>query len=117
MLKLFSIAEWDTAKPGEHIVKKDQIFNHLLLIYSGKASIKSDGAQLAVAGDGQFVAEMSYMTGMRTSADVVANSEVRYVRWTRKILEAFLEKEPEIKDVLQVVLGHDLIGKLKQDKS
>ncbi|MCK4743390.1 MAG: cyclic nucleotide-binding domain-containing protein [Sulfuriflexus sp.] len=115
VLKLFSIAEWDIAKPGEFIVRKDQIANHLLLIYSGKASVESDGEQFAVTGDGQFIAEMSYMTGMRTSADVVASSEVRYVRWTRKKLDAFFEKESGIKNVLQVVLSHDLIGKLKQD--
>jgi hypothetical protein len=55
---------------------------------------------------------MSFMTGARPNADVVAIERTRLVAWPQKELHALLESAVELRAAVQGVLGADLVAKL-----
>jgi hypothetical protein len=112
-LKLLELARWEEAADGQFIVRKGQDIDRMMVIHSGSASIRSGERTVAQLGPGQFVGEMSFITGDTTSADVVALKTLRYVSWSKDSLRCLLDERPQLKVALQDAIGTDLVGKLK----
>ena len=68
---------------------------------------------LATLGPGQFVGEMSFLTGHRAGADVITPQHARLMSWEQDELEAFLDKNPSISFKVRGVLGRDVVNKLR----
>ncbi len=112
MLKLLSVASWIDFPIGERIVNCNSNPNGLVLIDSGVANVISDGQLLAELARGDFVGEMSYLTGEPAVADVVAASTMRIIRWETKDLEKLFEGRSELKSAINEIIGRDLIDKI-----
>jgi CRP-like cAMP-binding protein len=112
-LKLLELARWEEAADGQFIVRKGEDIDRMMVIHSGSASIRCGERTVAELGPGQFVGEMSFITGDPTSADVVALKKLRYVSWSKDSLRGLLDERPQLKVALQDVIGTDLVGKLK----
>lgn len=112
--KLFSLATWQTAKAGESLVKQDSVLDSLMLINTGCASVHVNENEVARIGEGHFMGEMSYITGEKTSASVVAEEDMEYVYWGTDSLAPFLEKNPDLKTAFNAIIGVDLAGKLSR---
>lgn len=118
-LKLLEIAHWEEATDGQIIVRKGEDIDRMMMIHSGSASIRCNEQKVAELRPGQFVGEMSFITGDQTCADVVASETLRYVSWSKDSLRCLLEQRPQLKVALQYAIGIDLVGKLKasEDKN
>ena len=112
-LKLLEVACWEEAADGQLIVRKGEDIDRMMVIHSGSASIRCGEQTVAELGPGQFVGEMSFITGDPTSADVVALKTLRYVSWSKDSLRCLLDERPQLKVALQDAIGADLVGKLK----
>jgi CRP-like cAMP-binding protein len=112
-LNLLKLACWEEAADGQLIVRKGEDIDRMMVIHSGSASIRSGEQTVAELGPGQFVGEMSFITGDPTSADVVALKTLRYVSWSKDSLHCLLDERPQLKVALQNAIGVDLVGKLK----
>ena len=55
----------------------------LMLILNGAAHVIRDDERIATLERGQFIAEISYITGKPASADVVSQEELSYYVWDR----------------------------------
>jgi len=112
--KLFKLAEWNKVSAGDTLIEQDKVIDRLLLINKGDAAVKVKEQQVALLGEGHFVGEMSYITGEKTSATVVADSDMEYVSWPTSTLEPFLTKNPDLRIALNAIIGVDLAGKLSR---
>ena len=112
MLKLLKLATWNTVAAGQRIIEQGATLNNLMVVYSGNASVQTGGREVANLKGGQFMGEMSYLTGGRTHASVVAQTPLRYVSWSKDQLKKFLEGNPELRATLQMILGVDLVAKV-----
>lgn len=112
--KLFKIAQWKKLSAGETLVQQDSNLDSLMLINKGLASVQVDSNEVAKLDEGHFVGEMSYITGDKTSATVIASSELEYVTWPTTSLEPFLRKHPDLRIALNAIIGVDLAGKLSR---
>ncbi len=112
MAKLLTIAHWKDAGPGDQLVTKGESIGGLIMIYSGIVDVQNEGRIFAESRDGQCVGEMSFVTGMPPSADVVARTPVRYVFWDKDELNGMMESTDRIREVMQSVLGFDMAEKL-----
>ncbi|MBU1100753.1 MAG: popeye domain-containing protein [Bacteroidetes bacterium] len=113
MLKLLSLAQWQTIGKGEKIIEKGAVIDNLYLLFRGEAEVESDGKIRAHLRDGRFMGEMSYITGQPTSANIIATEDTRYLSWTKESLNKFFVKNSTIKNVMQAILGYDMAEKLK----
>ncbi len=113
-LKLLKVAHWMEAKPSEQLTREGDALENLMVIFSGRVSVEADGKLVAEISDGQFIGEMSFLTGEHASATVIALEATRYVAWLKKDLRLFIERNPDVRPSLQALIGTDLVKKLKQ---
>jgi hypothetical protein len=111
--KLLGIGRWEKAGEGEVIVKKGEDLDRMLVIFAGSVDVRSGERKLVELKEGQFVGEMSFLSGERPTVDVVAKQGARFVSWPKAPLRAFLEEHGGLRATLQTILGADLVGKLR----
>ena len=95
-------------------VREDTMPDALYFVLAGEVAISSGGRELARLGPGNFVAEMSLLTGERTTADASAVGTVEYVAWSAPILARLRTRNPMLWSKIQSVLGHDLVEKIRR---
>jgi len=113
--KLFKLAKWHKVQAGETLVRQDEKLDSLMLVNSGLASVHVNEEKVARLGEGHFIGEMSYITGGKTSASVVADNDMEYVYWPTEVLEPLLIKYPDLRIALNAIIGVDLAGKLSRN--
>ncbi|WP_166831497.1 cyclic nucleotide-binding domain-containing protein [Thalassoroseus pseudoceratinae] len=114
---LLSKAEWKSFTPSDVIIQAGVISEELVVLFHGHAAVEIDGNEIAALRDGQFVGEISYLTGGPTTADVVAVTEVVTAVWRRDDLQALFQRSPAIGQKLQNTLGQDMARKLSSQSS
>lgn len=95
------------------LVREGETPEHLILLVEGEAEVRANDRVLARLGRGQFVAEMSFLSGMPASADVKVQGPVRYLAWSQLKLRSMRQVNPHLFIVLQGLLGKDLVGKIR----
>lgn len=86
----------------------------LYFLLSGAVAVRRNGHTLAQLSAGNFIAEMSLLTGEKTTADVVALGPIEYVAWPAEKLARLRQRNPMLWSKVQSVLGHDLVEKIKR---
>ena len=118
MLALLAVSNRIEFSIGDFIVNRSSNPNGLMLIEQGQANVSSDsGELLAQLSRGDFVGEMSYLTGEPAVADVVAGAPVNLIRWDKSDLEKLFETRPELKSVVNEIVGRDLVQKIVSNDS
>ena len=112
-VKLLRLARWERAPAAERIVERGRQLDRMMVIVSGATSVRVDGRDLTRLGEGKFIGEMSFITGEPPSADVIALEETRYVAWPKQELQRFLADNPPLRAALQLIIGTDLVAKLR----
>lgn len=110
--KLMRIGSWRNFAEGERLTSDGVVVPDLMFIVSGAALIEKNGQPVATCKRGDFVGEMSFITGAPASADVFASGEVRCLCFERSRLKRLLEKEPDIRSALDASFSRNLIDKL-----
>jgi len=112
-LKLLKVARWMEAGPSDQLAREGETLDNVMVIFSGRVSVRVEEKLVAELTDGQFIGEMSFLTGESASATVSATEPTRYVAWSKNDLKYFLERNPNLSPLLQTVIGTDLVKKLK----
>lgn len=105
-------AEWKAIEAEQRLLSENSDLDYLILILSGKARIVAKGEEIATIDEGQFAGEMSFLTGDKTSADVIAEGPVLYARWPEEYVTELIRKDQDLGTALQAALGMDLVKKL-----
>jgi len=102
------------AKAGSMICQDGVDQQEIILIIKGVVRIEKSGREIAILKRGYFTAEMSYLTGLPPSANVVALSEIKYITWDFNVLFRLKEVYPDTHNKLQLIISKDLTNKLKR---
>jgi CRP-like cAMP-binding protein len=110
--KLLRIARWESVAADQRFVTKGQPLDRIMVIADGRARVEIAAATAVELRPGCFVGEMSFLTGQTPNADVVAAEPSRLVTWPQSELRAFLGKDAELRAIVQMAIGEDLVAKL-----
>jgi CRP-like cAMP-binding protein len=111
--KLLSIGEWRDLGAGEHLVRRGEAIQQLIVLASGRVRVDLDGKSRFQLRAGCFVGETSFLTGRVPDAEVVAMEPTRTLGWQDEQLQKLLARDAELRAALQQVLGEDLVAKLR----
>lgn len=89
----------------------------VMLILEGTASVMKTGKKIAELTRGNFIAEMSFLSGEPASADVLCESPVKTISWNQDNLRNLKTLNFHLWIKLQNVLSRDLVGKVKRTSS
>jgi hypothetical protein len=98
--------------PQGRLVQQGTRPDALYFLLSGEAVVSKNGRVVARLPAGNFVAEMSLLTGEKTTADVDAAGAVEYMRWPTEKLLRLRMRNPVLWSKIQSALGHDLVEKI-----
>ena len=62
-MKLMRVGKWLEAKQGETLAVEKQPINAVMLIYNGLVGVETGGKEVAKLKDGNFIGEVSFITG------------------------------------------------------
>ena len=113
-LRFLKVADDRVAKTGEVIIEEGGPVGGVILLTHGRGQIEVDGRVIAHSPAGQFLGEMSYLTGDPASARVSAADDSRYLFWPSERLTEFFAANRPLNAAFIAILGVDLVAKVKE---
>lgn len=110
--KLVKLGAWTDVQDGVTLITEDTRPEHLKFIVSGEAEIRRDGRPIGLVKDGDFLGEMSYLTGQNATASVITTAPTRFLAFDRKDLRQHLSRNPEVRHALEASFNRNLVSKL-----
>ena len=111
MLKFGNIIRHKKDTPLK-LVNKNSEFQNLAFIVQGGASITIDKeVEVAKLNKGDWISEFSFITGDKTSANVVSN-DIYALSWSKTTLEKLKDRKPELFEKLNALIAKNLCEKL-----
>lgn len=111
--RLMKLASWREIEPGHTIVRRDTVVRDMLVLREGALEVRVAGRVIARLAPGQFVGEMSFLSGNTATADVIASEASCVIAWSQENLNALLEKKPALAFKMRGILGRDVVAKLR----
>jgi len=110
--RLRDLMIWEDVPVGIRLIEQGQLDPPLIYIASGRARIERDGAIVSECGAGEFLGEMSHISGERASANVVVTQPMRMSRLDRDALGQLATSLPEIGKALDSAFNRSLAVKV-----
>lgn len=110
--RLVKLGAWIEVQKDVTLFTEDTCPGHLMFIVSGTAKVTRDGREIGKVKPGDFLGEMSYLTGQNATATVVTAEPMRYLAFERRILKLHLDKSPEVRHALESSFNRNLVHKL-----
>ncbi len=112
-MKLMRVGKWLEAKQGQILATEEKPIDSVMLIYNGLVGVETNGKEVATLKDGNFIGEMSFVTGGAASATVKALLPTRYIAWPKDAISQLLNRNPSMRFAMQAMLSTDLSKKLR----
>ena len=110
--KLLRRGEWIDFEPEQSLARQGVHLERLLLLASGEAAVLLGGQMVARLAPGQFVGEISFLTGDPANARVEATTPVTCLAWDRETLARQLARQPDLCSAMYSAFGVNLAGKI-----
>jgi hypothetical protein len=110
--RMLKLGKWETKQPGEVLIEEGQAAPRLVFIARGAASVEKADRLIGVCGPGDFLGEMSFLSGNPASATVRVSNEIRCCVYEPGELKALLLRNPPIRQALELSFNRNLVGKL-----
>lgn len=110
--RLLKLANLRRAEPGERLTTEGALVDDLMFIAEGVVQIEREGRIVAVCGPGDFLGEMSFVSGSPASATAVVARPLRYLAFNQMRLRNALEADSELKQAMDASFNRNLVGKL-----
>jgi CRP-like cAMP-binding protein len=83
-----------------------------MFIADGVVQIERGGQIVAVCGPGDFLGEMSFLTGSPATATAVVVKPLRYLGFDQARLRQALDADSDLKQAMDASFNRNLVGKL-----
>ena len=112
--RLLRIARLRHVDVGEKLTGEGETVHELMFIAEGVAQVERGGRIIGVCGPGDFLGEMSFVSGGAASATTVAARPMRYLAFDQKRLRAAMANDGELRQALDASFNANLVGKLSK---
>lgn len=110
--RLRDLMVWQDVSAGTRLIDQGQKDPPLIYIASGRAEIERDLAIVSECGAGEFLGEMSHVSGERASATVTVTQDMRMARLDRDALGQLAASLPEIGQAVDRAFNRSLAVKV-----
>ena len=112
-LRLWRMGQRQTLS-GVPLTRQGEVPPALYFLLRGAVRVSQAGREVTRLGQGDFVAEMSLLTGAAATADAAAVDEVELMRWPADSLRQLRARNAALWIRIQSVLGYDLVAKIQR---
>lgn len=111
---LRDLMRWRDAEEGEVLMLQDQPDPPLVYVARGMARVEFDGREVGMCGPGEFLGEMSLVSGQTASATVIVAERARVATFDRDALAHYARAVPEVDTALTHALNRGLAAKVRR---
>ena len=111
-MALMRIAVWRDVRANEVVVHKGEVVPCLSLIFNGLFKVDVGKNHYIEIRDGQFIGEMSYVSGNPGSGTVTAEEDSLLIEWPQQALKDLVAQDHVIGNCIQALFNADLMKKL-----
>ncbi|MBX7156394.1 MAG: cyclic nucleotide-binding domain-containing protein [Candidatus Kapaibacterium sp.] len=115
--RLLNIGAWQTINDATVIVEQNKELDSLVVIYEGLAKVEVNDTVVTYLRNGNFVGEMSFLSGNLTTAKVTTLMPTRVLTWKKSVLQELMNKDEELLMAMHSVFSGDLLAKLTKHTS
>jgi len=112
--KLLEFSDVVRLEAGEVLTREGQPVSQLMYLTDGIVKIERDGRVVAICGPGDYVGELSFLSGLAATATSTAVKPVRILAFNQEKLRSAIQSDAELKRVLESALNRNLAGKLRR---
>jgi CRP-like cAMP-binding protein len=112
LAQLVRLGEAFDLAPGALLTAQNEPVDFFYLVTAGHAVVEFDGTVVGRIDPGQFVGEVSFLTGIDATATVVASDRLSVLALDRRKLSAACAEDPKISAAIHQVIGKALARKL-----
>ena len=112
-VRLMKMGTQRDVSAGTQLVAQGSVVEDMTVLIQGALEVRADGHVIARLRPGQFVGEMSFITGEKASADVIATEPSIVVSCSQASLHELLDAKPALALKIRAALGRDVVGKLR----
>jgi hypothetical protein len=113
-IRLLRCGTWREVEAGTHLTVEGEKVPHLMFVAEGAARIVKGAETVAVCSRGDFLGEMSFVSGAMASATAVADRPMRIIAFDHEKLTVLLNRDPKVRRGLEASFNRDLINKLSK---
>jgi CRP-like cAMP-binding protein len=113
-ISLVRAGEWKDAAPGEQTLTEGDPAGAVCISIDGNMEIKRHGKTLGILPAGHVVGNALTLTGGPSPVTASFAESGRYIRWPLSNLRGFVEKRPDLREVLQKLVNRDLAHKIEE---
>ena len=110
--KLIRLGTWENYDQHKHIIKENEDAERIFLLVDGEADVRIKEKKISTIKKGNFIGEMSFLTGHLPSADVFASAQTKVVGWKKEKLKELMKKDHTMRHEIHSLFSHDIIAKL-----
>jgi CRP-like cAMP-binding protein len=111
---IFKLAQRRSLADGEVLLNDGDNNSCLFLIVEGGFRIMKNGTEITLLEPGEFVGELSFISGDEISADVISAGNTEIMYWDRLALEPLFKRHGLYKPYLHALCSVDIAQKLRR---
>lgn len=112
--RLRDLIRWRDVGMGTVLMRQGEQDPPLIYVASGKVRVEADGVEVGVCEEGDFLGEMSLVSGRKASATVTVVQLARIARFDRDALAQYARAVPEVGTAITNALNRGLAAKVER---
>ena len=110
--KIMRAGTWEHLNEHKNIIIENEVAEKIFFVVEGEADVLIKNKKISIIKKGNFIGEMSFLTGELPSASVVANANTKLIGWKKEKLKTLMAKDHLLKHEIHSLFSNDLISKL-----
>lgn len=110
--RLLDLMRWRDVAAGAVLIREGQAEPPLVYVASGAGAVEAGGRVVGTCGAGDFLGEMSLVSGQRATASVTAREPMRIAVFDRDALRQLSRSAPELGSVIAKAINQSLAAKV-----
>ncbi|MCB1477998.1 MAG: cyclic nucleotide-binding domain-containing protein [Tepidamorphaceae bacterium] len=98
--------------PETVLIEQGGMVPDLIVLTRGTVQVEKDGKIIGACGEGDFLGEMSFLSGEPATATVMVTNPTHYMAFERTRFRVFLDRNPDIRHIVEASFNRNLMAKL-----
>jgi hypothetical protein len=112
--RLRDLMQWRMLPAGQVVIEQGDVDPPLFYIASGRVLVEADGIEVGTCGEGDFLGEMSLLSGHSATARVTVVEAARIARFDRDALAQYARAVPEVGTAFTNAMNRGLTAKVER---
>lgn len=112
-MKIYRMASKKVYQKNEEIIEESSVLGSLSLILDGRCEVRKNDKYVAMLSKGDFIGEMSYISGKLTDTAVLSLKKSVLITWEREKIEKVKNSNPLLYNKFFQCLSLNLVKKIQ----